>query len=110
MSAEIQSKKIFSLLGLAARGRNVESGEFMTERAVKDGSASLVVVSSEASENTKKLFSQKCGFYGVPCYLFGTKEELGHAIGRQFRASLAVTDKGLAKEIGKYLKEISSDA
>ena len=34
---------------------------------------------------------------------FGEKEELGHAIGKQFRASLAVTDEGLAKAIKKNL-------
>ena len=48
--------KVLSLLGLAARGRNLVSGEFSTEKAVKEGKAALVIVSTDASDNTKKLF------------------------------------------------------
>ena len=46
--------KVLSLLGLAARGRNLVSGEFSTEKAVKEGRASLVVVGTDASDNTKR--------------------------------------------------------
>ena len=56
---EPDKKKIASLLGLAAKSRNLVSGEYMTETAVKNGSARLVIVSEEASANTKKLFSNK---------------------------------------------------
>lgn len=105
MAAPGNRKKVFSLLGLAARGRRVVSGEFMTERAVKDGSASLVIVSSEASDNTRKMFGNMCAFYEVPIFFFGGKEELGHAIGKEMRASLAVTDEGLAQSIKKYLTD-----
>lgn len=105
MAAPGNRKKVFSLLGLAARGRRVVSGGFMTERAVKDGSASLVIVSSEASDNTRKMFGNMCAFYEVPIFFFGGKEELGHAIGKEMRASLAVTDEGLAQSIKKYLTD-----
>lgn len=98
-------KKIYSLLGLAARGRNLVSGEFSTENAVKDGKAALVLVSEDASDNTKKLFQNKCAFYQVPCYQIGTKETLGRAIGKEMRASMAVTDQGLADSIINYLEE-----
>ncbi len=36
MNDPVQMKKVLSLLGLAARGRNLVSGEFSTENAVKD--------------------------------------------------------------------------
>lgn len=104
-----QMKKVLSLLGLAARGRNLVSGEFSTENAVKDGSAQLVIVSEDASANTKKLFTDKCSFYEVPVYLLGTKEGLGRAIGKEMRASLAVTDAGLADSIRKHLEEGNED-
>ena len=45
------------MLGLAARGRNVVSGELQTLDAIKDGSAMLVIVAEDASENTRKLFT-----------------------------------------------------
>lgn len=99
----MQSKKIYSLLGLAARGRNVVSGEFMTEKTVKGGKAALVIVSEEASDNTKKLFTNMCDYYKVPLVIFGSKEELGHCMGKQMRSSLAVTNAGFADSIRKLL-------
>lgn len=92
------------MLGLAARGRNVASGEFSTEKAVKTGEAFLVIVAEDASDNTKKMFRNMCTFYETPIYIYGTKEELGHAIGKEFRASLAVTDENLAKAVEKKIE------
>ena len=106
MSDPVQIKKVLSLLGLAARGRNLVSGEFSTENAVKDGSACLVIVSEDASANTKKLFTDKCSFYEVPFFILGTKEMLGRAIGKEMRASIAVTNSGLSDSIMKYLQTI----
>lgn len=96
--------KIYSLLGLAARSRNVVSGEIATEKAVKTGSAALVIVSKDASDNTIKMFRNMCDFYNVPFFQYGTKEELGHAMGKEMRSSLAVTDNGFAQSIKKHLE------
>lgn len=98
--------KILSLLGIANRGRNLVSGEFMTEKTVKSYKAYLVIVAEDASDNTKKMFLNMCDFYKVPYYVFGTKEELGHSIGKEMRASLAVIDEGLANAIKKQLQTI----
>lgn len=92
------------MLGIAAKSGNVVSGEFSTEKAVKTGSAFLVIVSEEASDNTNKMFTNMTDFYEVPMYVFGTKEELGRCIGREFRASLAITDENLANAVEAKLK------
>lgn len=102
-------KKIYNLLGIATKSRNVASGEFSAERAVKEHKAALVVVAGDASDNTKKMFTNMCTYYNVPIYFFGEKDDLGHAIGKEFRASLAVLDKGLADAIEKQLKMRCSD-
>ena len=52
----INKSRVFGLLGLAAKAGKVQSGEFSTEKSVKSGRAYLVIVSEEASENTKKKF------------------------------------------------------
>lgn len=96
--------KIYSLLGLAIRSRNLVSGEFATEKAVKSGNAVMVIVSEDASHNTVKLFTNMCSFYDVPMFRYGKKEELGHAIGKEVRSSLAVTDEGFAKSLKKHLE------
>ena len=76
----VNSKKLLSLIGLATRARKVVSGEFSTEKSVKSGRSRMVIVSEEASDNTKKMFTNMCAHYKVPIYLFGTKDELGHSV------------------------------
>lgn len=100
----MKQNKVLSLLGLAMRGRNLVSGEFQTLEAVKNGSAMLVIIAEDASANTKKLFTNKCTFYEVPVYEYGTKNELGRAIGKDMRSSLGVSDAGLAEAIIKQLE------
>ena len=101
----IADKKVLSMFGLAARAGKIASGEFQTENAVKSQTAFLVIVAQDASDNTKKKFSNTCEFYGVPRYFFGTKDELGHAIGKEMRSSLAITDEGFAKSLIKHLEQ-----
>lgn len=97
--------KVLSLLGLSARAGKIASGEFAAETAVKSGKAELVIVAEDASANTKKLFHDKCSFYEVPVFDYGTKETLGHAIGKELRASVAVLDAGLANAIISHLEK-----
>ena len=100
----MRQSKALSLLGLAIRGRNLVSGEFQTEGAVKDGSALLVIVAEDASANTKKLFNNKCSFYEVPILEYSTKVELGRAIGKDVRSSLAICDAGLATAVQEAIE------
>lgn len=83
---------------------NLVSGEFMTEKAVKEGRAQLVIVADDASANTKKMFTNMCTFYKVPMCCLGNKEQLGRAIGKEFRASMAILDQGFAKSVQKQLE------
>jgi len=99
----LKQNKILSLIGLAMKAGKVVSGEFSTEKAVKSGHACLVIISEEASDNTRKKFQNMCTYYEVPIYFYGTKIDLGIAIGKEFRASLAVTDQGLSTAIEKQL-------
>ena len=93
------------MLGISPQSRSVASGEFSTEKAVKEGKAYLVLVAEDASANTKKMFRNMTDFYGVPMYEYGDKETLGHFIGKEFRASLAVTNEGLAHSIEDKIKQ-----
>ena len=88
--------KVLSFLGLAAKAGKVISGEFMTAKAVKEGSAYLVIIPLDASDNTKKKFRNMCDYYQVPIHFYGDKTSLGNAIGKEFRASVGVIDQGFA--------------
>lgn len=100
--------KIYSMLGLATKAGKIVSGEFMTEKSVKSGTACLVIVSEEASDNTKKMFTNMCRYYKVPLHIFGTKDELGNSMGKEFRASAAITDPGFARTIQEKLVNINN--
>ena len=53
----------------------------------------------------KKMFANMCEFYEVPMFIYGTKDELGHAMGKEMRASLAITDPGFAKSLMRLLEK-----
>ncbi len=95
--------KVLSGLSLAAKAGKIASGEFSTEKAVREKKAHLVIVAGDASDNTKKNFKNMCHFYKVPLIFYSDKIALGNAIGKEFRASMAVTDAGLATMIGSNL-------
>ena len=100
----MKQNRILSLVSLATKAGKTVSGEFCTEKEVKSGRAALVIVAGDASDNTKKKFRNMCEFYEVPIYFYKDKDTLGHAMGKQFRASLAILDEGFAKGILKELK------
>lgn len=93
--------KILSLLGLACRAGKISSGEFSVEKDVKSGKAFLVVVAGDASAATRKTYGDMCSFYHVPIMYYGDKDCLGHCIGKEFRAAVAVKDEGFANSILK---------
>ena len=100
----MSQNKTLSLISMATKAGKTASGEFCTEKEVKTGGAYLVIVAGDASDNTKKKFRNMCEFYEVPIYFYSDKDTLGHAMGKEFRASLAILDEGFAKEITKQMK------
>ena len=96
---------MISMIGLAKRAGKLVSGEFSTEQAVKKGLARLVIVAADASDNTKKLFSDKCTYYEVPIIITKDKDNLGRAIGKEFRASIGILDESFAQAIIKINEE-----
>lgn len=105
----MSKNKVTSLIGLAMKAGKIVSGEFMTEKSVKTGKAYLVLVAADASENTRKKFRNMCSFYEIPVFFAESKEELGRAIGKEYRASMAVQDMNFAAAIQKELERTETD-
>lgn len=97
--------KIFQLLGIAIRAGKVTTGEDLTVREIQARKARLVIISEDASANTAKKISDKCNFFNVEKHVFGSREQLGHAIGKESRVVLAITDAGFAGKFSEYLNE-----
>ena len=103
----MQRNKVLSYLGLATRAGRVVSGEFCVEKSVRQRRARLVLVSEDASENSRKNFRNLCTYYKVPLYISGSREELGAACGKEARVSAAIEDEGLAMAAVRELKQRS---
>ncbi len=93
----MNEQRILSLAGLSAKAGKAASGEYQCEEAVRSRTAHLVLIASDASDNTRKKFIDKCTFYHIPyLVLEADKAMLGHAVGKEERACAALLDKGLA--------------
>lgn len=68
--------RIYSFLGLATKAGKELSGEETCERALKSGKVYLVIVSADASDNTKKKFNDMCSYRSVQIRFFGSKDML----------------------------------
>ena len=99
----MKHNKALSMIGIATKAGKIVTGEFSTEKVVKEGKARLVIVAEDSSDNTKKKFQNMCDYYHTTICFFSDKNSLGNACGKEFRASLAVIDEGLAKAVKKQI-------
>jgi ribosomal protein L7Ae-like RNA K-turn-binding protein len=98
-------KKLLGLLGLAQRAGKLKSGEFSAEKSLQSRKAKLVIIAGDASDNTRKKFTDKAKFYEVPCLTFSSKEELGHAIGKELRTVTVIEDAGFSGAVRKLIEQ-----
>jgi len=97
------NNKALGMLGLAMRAGKVVSGEFSCENAIKQGKAFLVILAEDASDNTKKKFTDMTNYRNIPLVIYGNKLSLGKATGKEFRASVAIIDQAFAENILKLI-------
>lgn len=88
--------KVSGMLGLAERAGKLISGETKVLDAIRSGKAELVILATDASDNTKKMFHDKCSSYGIPYYEHGVKSDFGHT-------DMAVSDKNFSEAIRRLL-------
>ncbi|WP_280768938.1 YlxQ family RNA-binding protein [Salipaludibacillus daqingensis] len=85
-----------SLLGLMQRARQLITGEELVIKAIQSKKAHLVIIAADASENTMKKMTDKCLFYNIPYVVLDNRFEIGQAIGKAERVTVAILDKGFA--------------
>ncbi|CDF57951.1 L7Ae/L30e/S12e/Gadd45 family ribosomal protein [Thermobrachium celere] len=100
--------KLYNFLGLIQKSGNLTSGDDGVEIDIKKGKCKLLIISEDASENTRKKFQNMANNYGVPYVIFGTKDDIGHFIGKSMRSVLSIKDKNLADAFIKKLRENTS--
>lgn len=103
-------EKALNLLGLMRKANAAQIGETDTGSVARGGTAKLVVLASDASENAR---SRAKGFvYGrnVPLVVSPfTKEEISSHVGKNGCSMLAVCDTGFADAFMKCLTAIDEE-
>jgi ribosomal protein L7Ae-like RNA K-turn-binding protein len=84
-------------LSLAQKAGKTAGGETAAQSAIRSGKASLVLIASDASDNTKKKFINQCRTRKVPYLVTSEKAALGRAVGKSERSVLAILDESFAE-------------
>lgn len=99
------------LLGLARRAGKAELGEESVAAAILSHKARVILVASDAADNTRRKIENLAGQGSAPVLLLPlTKAELGGALGRGSCAVTALTDMGLAAAAAKKLSALEPGA
>ncbi len=94
------------LLGLARRGGRLAVGEEPSFKEIRAHKAKLLVVASDAADNTARRAQHWADWGKVPLLTLPyRKEELGAALGRSSCALAVLTDAGLAGAVKKKLSD-----
>ena len=97
------------MLGLAKRAGRISGGSELCEAAVRGGSAQLVIIASDISENGRKAIVDCCTHYNVSYVTYADKASLGRAVGAKLRAVVSVNDAGMADAILKRIARVSEE-
>jgi ribosomal protein L7Ae-like RNA K-turn-binding protein len=93
-------------MSLCMKAGKLATGETAAQAALRNGTAFLVVIAGDASDNTKKKFINKSFYYNKPAVIFGDKDTLSKSVGRQNRSVFVITDIHLAKKLHDEILEV----
>ena len=91
--------KAYRMLGMAKRAGKTVTGIDGVINSVKHGKSFLVLVSADASDNTKKQLSDKCRTYDVRLIDGCDRDNISKMTGTENSAAVSVIDRGLADAI-----------
>lgn len=100
---EVPMTKIASLLGLAQKAGRIVSGEQTLEKALREGKIKFLLIASDAAENTEKKYVNLAKAARIECCAVMNKEQLGQAVGKQYRAAVGINDEGFGRAIAKLM-------
>lgn len=103
-------ERAYGMIGLAARAGKAVSGSDAVTGAVRAGNVKLLIITKDISGNSlDKVLRNITGTDEIPCYSFGSSDELGDALGKPARAVAAITDKSFADGISAILEKIGEE-
>ncbi len=103
-------RRISGMIGFARRAGKTVIGTELVCRAMPKGEVKLVIISSTASDSTKKKLTAKSAFYGISWVVAEIDtERLGALVGKGGAvAAVAITDRMFADEIVRQVQPNSN--
>lgn len=90
---------VYSAIGMANKAGQLVTGTEECIKAIRAKAVIIVVLSEEASENTRKKVMNSCNTNSIACLEYGRSEMLGKMTGKSHRIVIGVKDKNLSKLI-----------
>lgn len=91
------------VLGISQKAGKLASGDFAVKAALKNNTVKLLVIAADAAANTKKELQHLAQVAKVATVELLTAEEIGAAIGKERRVSVAFLDDNFAKMLKSTL-------
>ena len=99
-------EKLEKYIGLCRAAGGAVVGFDLILGEIRGGRAKIVLISSDASDRTKKQLTDKCTFYSVPHVITEfDAESLGRIIGKSACAAIALNGRGCWAKVAEYYKE-----
>lgn len=86
-------------LGICKKARALTEGYNKNEELVEKRKIKLLILSTDASENTEKKFTNYSIKYRFKLIKDFKKEELGYSVGREEITVIGITDSNMAKKL-----------
>ena len=102
----MKKSKFASYLGLARRAGKVLTGYKTCAAALGRGSAKLIILAGDTSQNTRDKFSVLCERRDVPFKIYSSSDELSAMAGLTGRGIFGITDVNFAEAM---IKEIENE-
>ena len=104
----MSEEKIKNILGMAQRARLIVSGNLAVEEAIKKGKVKMLIVAEDANDATIEALKKVSAENEIPMIKILTKEKLGKALGKEYRAVAALLEQGFCNSLNKIIAKKSS--
>lgn len=98
--------KLYSMLGIGKKAGLVVLGETGSIHSIKKDKSKLIILSEDASDNTKDKIISLCKNHKTKYYIIGEKQKLGYALGKDLLSIISVTDEKFAQAIVSIIDKI----
>lgn len=93
--------RLLGMVGLAVRAGKAAFGVFMTEKAIDEGRAKLVIAAEDIGASNLRRIQTRCNASDIKLIFYSDKASLSHAAGKKDMPVITICDDGFAQAIVK---------